>query len=285
MTHQRPPLHYEERGEGAPVVLVHGSASDGRTFASQVTTFGTRFRAIALSRRYHHPNDPIAPGQDYSMAEHIEDLERFIRASSREPVHLVGHSYGALVCLLLACRHPSLVRSLVLEEPPALRLFTSDPPRPLELLGVLLSRPRTAFGIIKLGATGLGPATAAAKRGDSERALECLGRAILGDKAFRQQSDERLQQAQDNFIAAELLGSGMSPMADEELRELRCPVLLVVGARSPTVFHRFADRLEELLPNVERVCIPDASHITHEDNPAAFDEAVMGFLEIATPAA
>jgi pimeloyl-ACP methyl ester carboxylesterase len=38
------------------------------------------------------------------------------------------------------------------------------------------------------------------------------------------------------------------------------------------------DRLEELLPIVERVEIPDASHLMHEENAAAVNEAIVGFL-------
>ncbi|MEZ5395179.1 MAG: alpha/beta hydrolase [Bryobacterales bacterium] len=53
--------------------------------------------------------------------------------------------------------------------------------------------------------------------------------------------------------------------------------MLVTGSLSPSVFHRFADRLEELLPDVQRVEIPDASHIVHEDNPEDLNAAVLAF--------
>jgi pimeloyl-ACP methyl ester carboxylesterase len=52
----------------------------------------------------------------------------------------------------------------------------------------------------------------------------------------------------------------------------------MTGERSPSVFLRLTDRLEELLPIVERVEIPDASHLMHEDNASAVNEAIVGFL-------
>ena len=54
--------------------------------------------------------------------------------------------------------------------------------------------------------------------------------------------------------------------------------LLVTGALSPTLAHLWTDRLEELLPIVERINIPDASHLMHEENASAVNEAIVGFL-------
>jgi pimeloyl-ACP methyl ester carboxylesterase len=104
-------LDHVERGFGAPLVLVHGSASDRRTWGAQLEAFAARFRVIAYSRRYHWPNAPIPEGADYSMSEHVDDLRDLLDRLGAAPAHLVGHSYGAFVCLLLAAREPERVRS------------------------------------------------------------------------------------------------------------------------------------------------------------------------------
>lgn len=218
-------LAYVERGAGEPAVLVHGSASDHRTWRAQLDDIGQRFRVIAYSRRYHWPNPRIADGADYSMAEHAADLAAVVRSLGPAPAHVVGHSYGALVALALALQEPRLVRSLVLVEPPAITLFVSNKPKAAELLRLMLRRPRTAAALVHLGATGLGPATSAAARGDMEAVMR-----------------------------------------------------FVNGQRSPRIFHRLNDRLEELLPRATRVVIPGASHLVHEDNAPAFNEAVLAHL-------
>lgn len=128
------------------------------------------------------------------MIQHVEDLEAFIKMTINKPVHLVGHSYGAFVCLLLAMQHPSLVRTLVLAEPPVITLFVSNSPRPSEILKHLFSRPRTAAAIIKFGARGVGPATAEVKRGNLDQAIEIFGKATLGGEAYAKLSNERLEQ-------------------------------------------------------------------------------------------
>ncbi len=271
-------LDFVERGSGEAVLLVHGSASDHRTWDCQLERLSSRFRTIAYSRRFHRPNSRIEAGVDYSMEQHVEDLRAVLNALGGRPLHLVGHSYGAVLTLLLAIRHPALVRSLVLAEPPAITLFTSDPPKPLELLGLMLRKPLTALAIIKLGATGFAPATAAVHKGDEDAALRIFGSAVLGREAFERLSPARLAQARDNFIAAELTGSGMSPLTAADVRAVRQPVLLLTAERSPAVFHRLADGLEELLPNVERAEISAASHILYEDNPDEFAQTLQAFL-------
>ena len=271
-------LEYTEQGSGHPLVLIHGSASDCRTWTAQQAEFAKRYRAIAYSRRHHWPNEPIPDGADYSMSEHLDDLETLVGALDAAPAHLVGHSYGAFLALLLAIRKPHLVRSLVLTEPPVVTLFVGNPPKVSEILKLLATRPRTALAILKFGATGIGPATAAAKRGDLKTAMLIFGKAVLGPDAFGRLPESRLEQVRVNSFRAEFLGSGFVPLDARRIRGVEAPTLLITGRRSPALFHRLADGLSELLPHVQRVEIDNASHIVHEDNPSAYGEAVSRFL-------
>jgi pimeloyl-ACP methyl ester carboxylesterase len=267
-----------EHGTGEPVVLVHGSASDHRTWDAQLPAFGERYRTIAYSRRYHWPNAPIPEGADYAMEDHVADLAALVRSRDVAPVHLVGHSYGAFVCLLLAMREPGLVRSLALTEPPVITLFVSTAPKPAEVLALLLRRPRTAAAIVRFGATGVGPATKAARRGDMDAAMRIFGRAVLGAAAYARLSAARREQVRANAIRAEFVGSGLASLRDEAVRGVRVPTLLVCGEDSPALFHRLTERLGELLPHAGRVDVPRASHIVHEDAAPAYNAAVLAFL-------
>lgn len=269
---------YVEEGSGEPLILVHGSFSDYRTWQAQLEPFSRHFRTLAYSRRYHWPNDPIPEGRDYVMSEHVDDLAALIPKLDAAPAHLVGHSYGAFVCLLLAIRAPELVRTLVLAEPPAITLFVSNQPQPSELLPLLLTRPRTAIAIMKFGMQGAAPATEAVRQGNIDEAIRIFGHATLGPEAYARLSDGRRQMVRANFIEAEFLGSGFAPLDDEQVRGVETPTLLLNGEDSPALFHRVVDRLHELLPHSERVVIPHASHISHEDNPAAYQNAVLPFL-------
>ncbi|PEN13309.1 alpha/beta hydrolase [Longibacter salinarum] len=274
-------LAYEVSGDGEPVVLVHGSASDHRTWSAQKDAFAEQFRVISYSRRYHWPNEPIPEDAVYIMDEHVDDLRALIRSLDLAPAHLVGNSYGAFLCLLLAIRDPSLVRSLVLAEPPVLTLFVSNDPTALELLKVLLTRPRTAVGILRLGIQGIDPAKRAFEQGDQKAGLRTFVDAVLGPRAYDRLPDFRREQVEDNVesLQAELLGPGFSPLDAEKVQQIQAPTLLVTGEDSIGLFHRLTDRLEELLPRCERTEILEAPHTMHEANAPAFNAAVRSFLE------
>lgn len=272
-------IDYHESGQGTPVVLVHGSVSDHRVWAAQHDVFAEHFRVIAYSRRYHWPNVPIADGADYAMLEQVDDLRGVIESLNAAPAHLVGHSYGGFLCLLLAIRSPELVRTLTLAEPPVLPLFASNPPKPHELLKLLFTRPSTAAAVIKFGATGIGPATAAFQHGDVDKGVDLFGRAVLGHETFESMSADRMDQVRANVIPAEFLGSGFAPLTPQEVSGVHAPTLLLHAEKSPGIFRHFTDRLEELMPNAERVAINGASHNMPETNAPAFNDAVLKFLQ------
>ncbi len=280
LTLQSTTLEYNDTGSGQPVVLVHGSASDFRTWEQQAEVFQSRFRVISYSRRFHWPNEPANDGADYAMSAQVDDLERLLQQLELAGAHLVGHSYGAYLALMVAIRKPDLVGRLVLAEPPVIPLFTSFPPRPQEILELLVTRPKTAIPIIRFAATGLAPASSAARKDDMEAATAHFGKAVLGQNAFENLSPRRLEQVRLNSSKAELLSeSFMTPLDENDVRNVSAQTLLVTGAQSPVMFHRLTDRLADLLPHCERANIPNASHIMHEDNPVAYNQAVMSFLE------
>lgn len=275
-------LAYREQGSGDPVVFVHGTASDVRTWEAQLPALAGSYRAIAYSRRYAVPNADITPGVDDQMLPHVDDLVSFLRAIGAAPAHLIGHSWGGFICLLTAIRHPEVVRSLVVAEPPVLSLFVSTPPRPAELLPLLVRRPRTALAILRFGIGTVAPAQKAFRSGDDDEGMRRFGSGVLGKEAFHALPDERKQQMRANVAAmrAQLLGAGFPPIGDDELRHVKAPTLLLTAERSPAVFRRLTERLEELLPDAKRIEIPAASHGMHEENPDSVNEALLGFLRV-----
>ena len=116
-------LHYVETGKGVPVVFVHG--------AWMTTGCGTadgafrQYRVIAYSRRYNYPNENHYLQPDRSAVIEAEDLAALIRNLTRTSAP--GRPFlGALTVLFLALKHPELVRTIVLAEPPVLR-WTGEP--------------------------------------------------------------------------------------------------------------------------------------------------------------
>ena len=105
-------LSYTERGEGEPLVLLHGNGEDGTYFEHQIAFFQNRYRVIALDSRGHGRSPRgTAP---LTLAQFARDLAGFMDGLGIESAHILGFSDGANVALLFALAHPSRVKSLVL---------------------------------------------------------------------------------------------------------------------------------------------------------------------------
>ena len=260
-------LNYMERGQGAPVLLVHGTLGDYRTWDGQIEALSRDHRVISYSRRYHYPNEWPPNASDFSAVLHAEDLAALIEALNLRPVHLVGHSYGAFISLLVAREHPELVRSLTLAEPPVMPLVATTPE------GEALAQ--------EFVATAITPSAEAFQRGDVEEGVRTFINGVLGAGAYEDLDSEIRANMMQN--ARELEGATMDenlfpPFSCEDAGDVSVPTLLVHGELSPRLLVLIQDLLEQCLPNQERAMIPAASHGSVFENPEAFNEAVLAFL-------
>jgi pimeloyl-ACP methyl ester carboxylesterase len=262
-------LAFVSQGTGDAVIFVHGSVNDYRSWRNQVAFFAGSSRAIAYSRRYHWPNPQPGEGASYAIDQHVADLIALIEALELAPVRLVGSSYGAMTSLTAATARPDLVRSLVLGEPP--------------LLPWLAQAPSGGPLVEAFITNAFEPARAAFARGDAEGGVGSFINGVIGDGAFDRLPPPARQMRLDN--AAEMRVETMTPpeqyfprISPADARGLSMPVLLAEGELSPPMFGLITDMLASALPEAERVTIPAASHGMHNQNPDAYNEAVMAFL-------
>lgn len=260
-------LTYVEQGHGDPIIFVHGTLGDYRTWSELLTPFAGRYRAITYSRRAHYPNAWPADYARCLPAVHAADLAALINALKLGSAHLFGHSYGALVALVLASQQPDLVRSLILGEPPLLSLLDAT------------SEDRALVAAIE--ANERKPARHAFQEGNLETGVRVFLDSVIGAGAFEQVSPAERAQVMDN--AAELrveletpLETLVPTLSCEDVQRVHAPALLLSGELSPPVFHRITDELSRCLPVVERATILGVSHDLW--NPPVFTETVLGFL-------
>lgn len=256
-------LHYVEEGTGDAVVFVHGGNTDFRSWVSQMQPFAQHYHVISYSRRYHFPNTGAEQASGYFAAEHRDDLAALIETLRLAPAHLVASSYGAYITLLCAGARPELVRSLVLGEPPVPMLIGPD----------------ASQGFMR----DIEPIRQAFERGESEQAVRMFMDARVGRGGFDRFPAPARQMMLDNIPEFRL---EVSTSPDQYFIAFDCddakvihkPTLLVTGADSPVFLHQMTDELERCLPDTERAMIPRASHGMHNQNPQAYNEAVLEFL-------
>jgi pimeloyl-ACP methyl ester carboxylesterase len=105
-------IHVEIAGSGPPIVFLHGGlVFFDNNFAGQRDYFSSFRKVVGIDRRGHgHSPDDARP---FSYAEMTEDTAALLEKLALGPVDIVGHSDGGNIGLLLAARHPELVRRLV----------------------------------------------------------------------------------------------------------------------------------------------------------------------------
>jgi pimeloyl-ACP methyl ester carboxylesterase len=109
-------FRFLEWGGVAPAaVFLHGLGGIAEVWGPTVDALGAeRPRCIALDQRGHghSPNPPSG----YGIGHYVEDAAAFIRSLKVGPIHLVGHSMGARVAIVLAARNPDLLRSVTVVD-------------------------------------------------------------------------------------------------------------------------------------------------------------------------
>lgn len=150
----------------------------------------------------------------------------------------------------------------------------------MQLLRLLVRDPRTGIEVIRFGAKGIGPTVRAFERGDDERGLETFVTAALGREDYANLTADMRQQIHDNVQPFKAqLRAGFPAFGENDARRISAPTLLVNGERGAPVLHQVTDRLEKLMPEVERIQIDDTSHLMYADDPEAFNDAVLTFLQ------
>jgi pimeloyl-ACP methyl ester carboxylesterase len=104
-------IWYDEQGQGDPLVLIHGGAVDARFFEHNVGALAEHFRVITTDLWGHgRTADRDGP---FTLESFALDVAELIERVAGGPAHVLGHSIGAAVALILALRRPELVRKLI----------------------------------------------------------------------------------------------------------------------------------------------------------------------------
>ena len=124
--------HTRKTGSGPPLVLVHGAFSDDITNWEFVwPALRERFTLHAIARRGRGETDATS---DHSLEDEVRDTIALVEAIG-EPVHLLGHSYGAHCVLAVASLIPGSIRKVIAYEPAWPGLVPGDCLRRLQELG------------------------------------------------------------------------------------------------------------------------------------------------------
>jgi len=246
-------VSYDKGGSGDPLVLVHGGFSDHHTnWAFVKSDFQKQFAVHAIARRGRGDTDAT---RGHTVDDEITDVVALIDML-REPVFLLGHSYGAHCALGAAARRPDRVRKLVLYEPAWPEVLPSGLLARLEALAAERAWDAFATTFFHVGLRVPLAELDALRATEHWPPIIADAPATLGDL---------------RALHGYAFDAG-------RYRTLDVPVLLQAGSESPRELY-VTDALAAALPDVKIETLPGQAHEGMTTAPGMYVEAVTAFLQ------
>jgi pimeloyl-ACP methyl ester carboxylesterase len=251
-------LEYEPHGEGEPVLLIHGShVADSFLPLTREDVLADRYRLIRYHRRGFAGSDHHTG--PFSIEEQARDALAVLQMLGVHRTHVIGHSYGAVTALQLACEAPSAVHSLVLLEPPK----TTEEIGSLEMFAPLIAKYRS---------------------GDARGAVDSF-MALVGGPDWTAEvqrtvpgGPEQAERDAATFFDVELPALGAWILSREKASRISQPVLYVLGAESGLHFDRAKQAFQSIATHTEEVLLPGMNHLLMMRNPGMVAKPIAGFL-------
>lgn len=250
-------LYHELRGEGPPLLLIAGASGDAGAFDAVADALARDFTVVTYDRR-GRSRSPRPPGWTRtSLDEQADDAAALLRALDLAPAHVFGTSSGATIGLNLVLRHPDVVRSAVLHEPPKIGVLP-DRDRFLAALRARMDAARAAGGHRAAMADFLGWLTGPAQTDADPRARA---------------ANERVLDHADVWLDLEL---GVVDRYDALDGTARVPLTIAVGSEGATALHQ--ERLDDYRAALQalalragaRLCPMAGAHVPYRSDPQRF---------------
>ena len=277
-------LFAREIGRGQPIIVLHGGPDfDQGYLLPDLDRLADTFRLIYYDQRGRGRSAENVSPEDVALASDLDDLDKVRQYFRLEPAALLGHSWGAVLALEYALRHPGRVSRLILMNPaPAsARDLTVFRKAYAQKLGADLERQRQII------------ASAAYQDGDPE-AVAARYRLHFRFALKRPEDYEKLmatmkagfvRQGKDGILKARAVEDRL--MRDTwqvngydllpKLRNVRFPTLVITG-ESDFIPTEIAEHIAQALPNAHLVTLKNCGHFAYLESAREVHKAMRDFF-------
>lgn len=255
--------HYLEKGEGPPVILIHGYFLDSYTWANNIDALATRFKvyAVDLWGSGYSTREPL----DYGYALYAYQIQKFMDALGIERASLVGHSMGGGTAIKFSGLHPGRVEKLILVD-------TAGWPHGLAFRSRIFSLPGVGEFLMGLKANwfirmNLANLWFFKKESLSEDNFENLTRflKIVGTTEWVMSV---LRKRFFHTLSEEI----------ERLGTLDIPTLIIWGREERSIPLQSGEKIHRTLTGSRLEILEQAGHASNFDTPDQFNQLAIDFL-------
>ncbi|UCH63120.1 MAG: alpha/beta fold hydrolase [Fidelibacterota bacterium] len=253
-------LNYVVRGtkDGLPVVFIHGFPFSHRMWQPQLEALPHRYRAVAYDVRGHGDSE-VGHGQ-YTVELFVDDLIGLLDHLAVNQAVVCGLSMGGYIALRAVERHPERFRGLVL----------CDTRSEADTDEAKVKRAGTIAAVRSLGVAPF--AEEFVKLVLAPRTIEANPSVVKLVKGMITGTDPL-------GICGTLLALAARTDTTPALSAMNLPALVLVGEHDVLTPPVDAQAMARALPEAALHVIPDAAHMSNLENPAVFNERLLGFLE------
>jgi len=251
------PARVREMGEGPAVVLLHGYPLDGAMWSGVARGMSGRFRVLK----------PDLPGRGETAAAsegRMEDYADFVAAildALPGPAGLAGFSMGGYVALALARRRPARLAALALVDTRAAGDDEAGKGKRNEAIATV-----TASGVAPIAEAML---------------PRLLGGQSLSNADLVERVKRIMLRQKPETVAADLAAMRDRPDAREDLPQIVCPTLVVVGEHDALTPPADSEAMAAAIPGARLARIAGAAHLTPMERPGAVAAALGDFFAAA----
>lgn len=250
-------IHYEQTGNGSALVLLHGIGSNSRSWRNQLTGLSDEFTVIAWDAPgYGRSDDSTVAEEEFRMAHFADYLAGLLDGLGLEKAHILGLSMGGVVAQEFYRLYPGRVQTLILAD-----TNRGGGTRPeAERIEQLNNRLKSAQN----------PAELAKRRAP----------ALLSPNASPAKIAEVESIMSEIHPAGYRMASYAMSKADhtELLPLIAVPTLIICGEQDGVTPPRESELLHQAIPGSRLVLIPNAGHVSNQEQPELFNQAVRKFL-------
>lgn len=256
-------IHYTRTGGAGPaVVLAHGVTDNGLCWSPLARELENDYDLIMVDARGHGASE--GPEGSYGPDVQAEDLAWLISGLGLEKPAVLGHSMGAGTALVLAGKHPGLIGSILLEDPPAWWTEWYDSPEARDMVAGMKSRANSYKGMTR----------------DDIVAAGAAGHDGWSDAELQPWADAKIAFSPNVLVVFEP-GNRANVDWPATLGAITAPTLLIMAdaERGGIITEESAAALKALVPQTEVAHIPGAGHNVRREQFDRYVEVVREFLK------